>query len=124
MSTSCLTQTATPSRPFSIEIFAALTSASVIGLAWWMGNMGDARHDRADACPAKGQVTSAQVQEASRRLREAERRAQYTALGGSAYVAAKVGLPAGSPERVLAREAAEDLAFARRDLARLCGAQP
>jgi hypothetical protein len=124
MSTSTLTHTATPSRPFSIEIFAALTSASVIGLAWWMGNMGDMRADRAPACPAKGQVTSAQVEDASRRVAEAERRARYTAMGGSGYVAAKVGLPSSSPERRLAREAAEDLAFARQDLAELCGAQP
>ncbi|OYX32699.1 MAG: hypothetical protein B7Y99_08165 [Caulobacterales bacterium 32-69-10] len=123
MSTPSLTPTAARSPAFSIEIFTALTSASVIGLAWWMGSLGANRQDQAAAaCPAGAQVNSAQVKEAVGRVRDAERRARYTALSGSGYAAAKVGLPRNSPEYRLAQEAAQDLAFARQDLARLCGA--
>lgn len=122
MSTSSLTPSLAPSRPFSVEIFAALTSASVIGLAWWMGSLGQSRQDQTEACSAEPRVNSAQVEHAATRVREAERRARYTALSGSGYAAAKVGLPKSSPEAQLAREAAQELAVARQDLAQLCGA--
>lgn len=112
-----LTNARPESRPISIEAFAALTTASVIGMAWWMGGLASAR---APACTPRGQVTSAQVEAASSRLRDAARRAAYTQISGSGYAAAKAGLPKSSAEYRLAQSAAAELAAARTGLERLC----
>jgi hypothetical protein len=108
-------------RPISIEAFAALTTASVIGMAWWMGSLAQAREP---ACQPRGRVTSAQVEAASERVREAARRAAYTRIAGSGYAAAKAGLARSSPEFRLAQAAASELASARTSLERLCAVSP
>ncbi len=123
MSTSSLTPCVIPSRSISIEAFAALATASVIGAAWWMGSLGANRQEQPMDCPARAHLSSAQVEHAIGRVREADRRARYASMAGSGYTAAKIGLPRSSPEYRLAQEATEDLAFARRDLAQLCGVE-
>lgn len=119
MSTPTPAVTASRSRFLRLEDFAALATVSAIGLAWWMGEAGMPRESRS-ACPSGDRVNSAHADEAAGRVRAAVQKAGYTAMGGSPYVAAKLGLPHGSPEHRLAQAAAAELAAARQDLARAC----
>lgn len=102
------------------ESFAVLATAAGVGLIWWMGGVQAGLRVQPAKCRPADRVTSAQVDEAIERVRAASTRARYTAITGSEYAAAKIGLPLSSPEHRLAQTAAEDLAAARQELALLC----
>ncbi|HTI67031.1 MAG TPA: hypothetical protein VL460_05725 [Caulobacteraceae bacterium] len=107
-------------RLLSIESFAVLATTAGVGLIWWMGGSQAGLRPHPANCRPADRVTSAQVEVATARVRAASKRARYTAISGSEYAAAKIGLPLSSPEHGLAMAAAKDLAVARQDLARLC----
>ena len=106
--------------PAGLEGFAGLVTASSIALVWWIGGIRGASHPAPAACPQGDRVSSAQISEAAGRVRAAAETASYTAMGGSPYVAAKVGLARGSPEYALAQSSARELEVAQQALARLC----
>ena len=116
------TLTPTTYRPFfpKTEAFAVLATAVAAGLAWWVGGVQAAPQIAQATCAAGPQVTSAHVENAALRVQEAAVRARYTAMNGSSYAMAKVGLAEGSPEHALALASAASLDASRQDLARAC----
>jgi hypothetical protein len=120
MTTATLPATTARHRFQQMEVLAPIATAVATGMVWWIGGINAAQEARSAVCRPGDQVTSAQVQAATARLRAASRTAHYTAISGSDYAAAKIGLPLSSPEHQIALAAAAEAAAARADLARLC----
>ena len=108
-----------PTLGIALASLAVLVGA--IALVTWAGEA-SVPLDPPPACVAGGQVTSAQIDAASLKVRTAQAAATRAAQNGSPYAAAKLGLPASGAEYDQAVAAAVRLKAAQAELMQLCAA--